>query len=62
MGAAIRVMIERGSKKPVAVASAFDWPGWERSGKSEEDALQVLAAYRPRYAKIARAEADQFPA
>jgi hypothetical protein len=53
MGAAIRVMIERGSKKPVAVASAFDWPGWERSGKSEEDALQVLAAYRPRYAKIA---------
>jgi hypothetical protein len=51
---AIRVMIEKGSKKPVAVASALDWPGWDRSGKSEADALQVLAAYRPRYAKVAK--------
>jgi hypothetical protein len=50
----IRVMIERGRKKPVAVATAFDWPGWDRSGKSENEALQVLAAYRPRYAKIAK--------
>ena len=59
MAATIRVMIEQGSKKPVAVASAFDWPGWDRSGKSEADALQVLAAYRPRYAKIAKlAELD----
>lgn len=49
-----RVMIERGRKKPVAVASAFDWPGWDRSGKSEEEALEVLDAYRPRYAKIAK--------
>jgi hypothetical protein len=53
MPGAVRVMVERGSKKAVAVASAFDWPGWDRSGKSEEEALQVLAAYRPRYAKIA---------
>ncbi len=64
MGAAIRVMVERGRKKPVAVASAFDWPGWDRSGKSEEEALQVLAAYRPRYAKIAELAglADEFRA
>ena len=53
MDGAIRVMVERGRKKAVAVASAFDWPGWDRSGKSEEDALQVLDAYRPRYAKVA---------
>jgi hypothetical protein len=53
MGDPIRVMIERGRKKPVAVAVAFDWPGWERSGRSEEDALRALAAYRPRYAKVA---------
>ncbi|MEA2643081.1 MAG: hypothetical protein QOG08_107 [Chloroflexota bacterium] len=53
MASAIRVMIELGRKKPVAVASAFDWPGWSRSGKSEEHALQVLAAYRARYAKVA---------
>jgi hypothetical protein len=44
-------MVEQGKKK--AVASAFDWPGWDRGGKSEDDALSVLAAYRPRYAKVA---------
>jgi hypothetical protein len=49
----IRVMVELGKKKK-AVASAFDWPGWDRSGKTEEEALQVLAAYRPRYAKVAK--------
>jgi hypothetical protein len=47
----IRVMVEQGKKKAVAVA--LDWPGWDRSGKSEAEALQVFAAYRPRYAKIA---------
>src|SRR5579862_5162448 len=36
----IRVMIERGKKKNV-VAVAFDWPGWDRSAKTEEGALQV---------------------
>jgi hypothetical protein len=62
MDDAIRVMVERGRKK--AVASAFDWPGWDRSGKSEEVALQVLAAYRPRYAKVAELAglADEFRA
>ncbi|MEA2657228.1 MAG: hypothetical protein QOI23_2593, partial [Chloroflexota bacterium] len=64
MGDPIRVMIERGRKKAVAVAIAFDWPGWNRSGKSEEEALQVLTAYRPRYAKIANLAglADEFRA
>ena len=52
MSNSIRVMVERGKKKRV-VASAFDWPGWDRSAKSESDALTVLAAYRPRYATIA---------
>ena len=51
MGGAIRVMVEQGKKKAVAVA--LDWPGWNRSGKSEAEALQVLAAYRQRYAKVA---------
>ena len=40
-------MMELGRKRPVAVAVAFDWPGWERSGKSEEDALRVVLAERP---------------
>lgn len=45
-------MVERGKKKRT-VACAFDWSGWDRSGKTEEAALQVLESYRPRYAKVA---------
>ena len=52
MSEPIRVMVEQGKKR--AVASAFDWPGWDRSAKSELDALGVLAEYRPRYAKVAQ--------
>ena len=48
----VRVMVEKGKKKR-SVASAFDWPGWDRSAKTEEAALEVLAEYRPRYAKVA---------
>jgi hypothetical protein len=49
----IRVMVEQGWKKKRWVASAFDWPGWDRYAKSEDGALTVLAAYRSRYAPIA---------
>ena len=60
MSVPIRVMVEQGKKK--AVASAFDWPGWDRGGKSEDDAVTVLATYRPRYAKVAQLArlADEF--
>ena len=43
----VRVMVEQGKKKK-AVASAFDWPGWDRSAKTEDGALTVLATYRQR--------------
>ena len=51
MSEPVRVMIEQGKKK--TVASAFDWPGWDRSAKSEEEALEALATYRSRYARVA---------
>jgi hypothetical protein len=59
----IRAMVEQGKKKRV-VACAFDWSGWDRSAKTEEDALRVLAAYRPRYATVAALAglADEFGA
>jgi hypothetical protein len=46
------------------VAAAFDWSGWDRSAKTEEAALGVLDAYRPRYAKVAALAglADEFGA
>jgi hypothetical protein len=48
----VRVMLEHGKKKRV-VACAFDWPGWDRSTRLGQDAVAVLAVYRPRYAKVA---------
>ena len=49
----VRVMVEQGKKKRT-VASAFDWPGWDRFAKTEADALVVLERYRPRYAVVAQ--------
>jgi hypothetical protein len=34
-------------------ASALDWPGWCRSGRTSDDALEVLAAYADRYESVA---------
>jgi hypothetical protein len=52
MAGPVRVMLEQGKKRRV-VACAFDWPGWDRSARIGGDVLAVLAAYRPRYAKVA---------
>jgi hypothetical protein len=46
-----RVVIETGTKK--VFASAIDWPGWSRSGKTEDGALAALADYAERYEKVA---------
>ena len=42
---ATEVYLESGKKR--VFACAFDWPGWCRSGRSEEAALETLAAYVP---------------
>ncbi|MEM7342135.1 MAG: hypothetical protein AAF467_26070 [Actinomycetota bacterium] len=52
MVAPVRVMLESGKKKRI-VASAFDWPGWDRSTTLRGDPLAVLESYRPRFAKVA---------
>jgi hypothetical protein len=41
-----------------AFASAVEWPGWARSGRTETDALAALAAYTPRYAQVVGARFD----
>ncbi len=51
-GPKTRVYVEVGTKR--AFASAADWPGWSRSGTDERSALENLAAYAPRYARVAR--------
>src|SRR5437588_1050339 len=49
------VGLEKGRR--LTFAWAVDWPGWCRSGRSPEAALEALAAYRPRYARaVTRAQ------
>jgi hypothetical protein len=51
----IAVFIEAGKRR--VFASALDWPGWARRGKTEDEALASLADYYERYAPIvARAQ------
>ncbi|MEU7866279.1 hypothetical protein [Dactylosporangium sp. NPDC049140] len=54
------IYLETGRKK--VFAGSLDWPGWGRFGKSEEDAIEALAAYGARYAPIATAAGFKFPA
>ena len=48
----MRVILEIGKKRRVA-AGAMDWPGLDRWGTSEDDALAKLASYIPRYTGVA---------
>ena len=48
----LRVVLEIGKKRKV-VAGALDWPGLDRWGTSEDDALRKLSSYLPRYAGVA---------
>jgi hypothetical protein len=50
-GQRVDVFVEAGQKR--TFASALDWPGWTRSGKSEELALEALSDYLPRYEAVA---------
>jgi hypothetical protein len=44
----VAVALEAGGKRAFAIA--LDWPGWARSGRSEEEARANLADYAARYA------------
>ncbi|HKV87349.1 MAG TPA: hypothetical protein VJT78_05070 [Candidatus Dormibacteraeota bacterium] len=52
MAVSTRVYVETGTKR--TFASAADWPGWCRAGKNEQAALEALAAYLPRYTRVAK--------
>jgi hypothetical protein len=53
------VYLELGRKR--VFACALEWPGWCRSGKTEEHALEALATYATRYAVVAREAGLAFP-
>ena len=54
-----RVTLEIGPKGKKVVAVAIDWPGLERGAKTQEDAIERLRLYIPRYSQVAKlAEMD----
>jgi hypothetical protein len=55
-----RVYLEVGAKR--VFASAADWPGWCRAGKTEQAALEALTAYATRYAPVPGIAKIAFPA
>ena len=60
MATAIPIYLERGDKK--VFACSIDFPGWCRSGKTDEEAMEALATYASRYAEVARRAKVAFPA
>jgi hypothetical protein len=56
----IPVAVEETSKR--TFATAIDWPGWSRSGKTVAGALEAVAASAGRYAVVAAAAGESFPA
>jgi hypothetical protein len=53
MTSKLRVLIEQPIHGKRWVAVAADWPGLERGGKTEDEALDKLARYVPRYLPVA---------
>ena len=56
----IEIYLEIGKKR--TFAGAIDWPGWSRSGRDEESALQALVDYGARYARVVRVKEFRFKA
>ncbi len=56
----VEVYVEATGKR--AFAGAIDWPGWCRSGKDEEAALESLFGYGPRYARVLKGSGVRFTA
>ncbi len=56
----VAVYLEVAAKR--VFACALEWPGWCRSGKTEELALATLFDYAPRYAAVPARAGIRFPA
>jgi hypothetical protein len=50
----LRVLIEEPTRGKRWVAVAADWPGLERGGRTEAEAVQKLGLYLPRYHLVAK--------
>ncbi len=59
MSQRIKVTVESTPTK--TFATAIDWPGWSRSGRTVDLALEALAAAAPRHARVAGEAGEPFP-
>ena len=57
---AVEVYLEVGTRR--AFAGATGWPGWNRSGRDEDRALEALLASAPRYAAAVQGVSPRFVA
>jgi hypothetical protein len=55
----IAVVIEAAAKR--TFATAVDWPGWSRSARTEDGALEALLGHADRYAAVAGRAGEPFP-
>jgi hypothetical protein len=54
----VETYLEVGAKR--VFAGALEWPGWCRSARHEEDALEALIDYAPRYAVVLKGSGVRF--
>jgi hypothetical protein len=54
MASKLRVLVEQPTRGKRWVAVAADWPGFERGAKTEDEAVEKLASYVPRYLPVAK--------
>ncbi len=54
MTSTLRVQVEEPTRGKKWVAVAIDWPGLERSGRDEGQAIEKLRSYLPRYLPVAK--------
>jgi hypothetical protein len=54
MTSQLRVVVEQPTRGKRWVAIAADWPGLERGGKTEDEAVEKLTRYLPRYLPVAK--------
>jgi hypothetical protein len=54
MTSQLRVLVEEPTRGKRWVAVAADWPGFERGGKTEDEAVEKLVRYVPRYLSVAK--------
>jgi hypothetical protein len=57
--AVVPVYLEEGNSR--VFACSLDWPGWCRRAKTDEEALDALIDYAPRYAPVAERAGLRFP-